>query len=117
MEELFHCNNSKIIKVYIAIEMIEDPVEKNTTKTLLPPLPIRAIVSDLTASQARWKLSGVDVSKSKEIYVNKCYRSLLEKSVKIEIDGEDYEGWKVNGQMQIREEGDYLRIYIYNKKR
>ena len=98
-------------------QTIDDPLEKNKTKTLLPSLPIKAIVIDLTATQARWKLSGIDIASAKEIYVDKKYRDLLELSEKIEIDGEDFEGWKVYGKFQIREIDNYLRCYIYNKKR
>lgn len=107
----------KYIKIHIASETIDDPLEKNKIKTLLSSLPIKAIVIDLTATQARWKLSGIDIANAKEIYIDKKYRTLLELSEKIEIDGEYFEGWKNYGKMQIREVDNYLRVYIYNKKR
>lgn len=114
MDYLFK-ESSKKIRIYLSVDTINDPFEKTVTTSLLPPLPINAIVTDYTASQAMWKIEGIRVSKAKEIIVEKKHRSLIEKSQKIEVDGESYEGWRVNGKMQIREEDNYLRIYIYSK--
>lgn len=115
MEELFREKSQKI-RIYLATETIDDPYEKNVKLKELNPLPIRAIVTDLTASSAQWKMIGIVADKAKEIIVEKKYRSLIEKSYKIEVDGDFYNGWKMNGRMQIREEGNYCRIYIYIKK-
>ncbi len=118
MENLFK-EHAKNIKVYIARETIIDPYEKNVELTNLNPLPLKAIVTDLTTSQATWKMPGIEVSKAKELIIEKKYRSLIEKSQKITIqrDTADYYGWKDNAgkNMQIREEGDYIRLYIYSK--
>ena len=115
MEELFK-EKSRTIRIYLTIETIDDPYEKNIKLTELNPIPIKAIVTDLIASSAQWKMAGIIVDKAKEIIIEKKYRSLLEKSYKIEVNEEFYNGWKVNGLMQIREEGNYCRIYIYIKK-
>lgn len=108
------------IYVYQGIETIDDPFEKNVIATDLNPLPVKAVVVDFTAAKAQWIMPGIKVSKIKEIYVPKRYRTLIENSQKIEIrnsDGqvESYEGWRENSKMQIREEGGYLRVYIYSK--
>lgn len=115
MEHLFK-EYARHIKIYLATEALLDPFEKNVKLTHLNSLPIKAIVTDLTASQAQWKMLGIVTDKAKEIIIEKKYRSLIEQSALIEVDGELYNGWKVNHKMQIREEGDYLRIYIYIKK-
>jgi len=115
MEELFR-EKSKTIRIYLGREVETDPYEHTTEVTMLNPLPIKAIVTDLTASSAQWKMVGIIVDKAKEIIIEKKYRSLIEKSYKIEVDGDLFQGWKMNGRMQIREEGDYCRIYIYIKK-
>lgn len=115
MEELFREKSQKI-RIYLATETIDDPYEKNVKLKELNPLPIRAIVTDLTASSAQWKMIGIVADKAKEIIVEKKYRSLIEKSYKIEVNGDFYNGWKINGRLQIREEGNYLRCYIYIKK-
>jgi len=115
MEELFREKSQKI-RIYLATSTIDDPYEKNVKLKELNPFPIRAIVTDLTASSAQWKMIGIVADKSKEIIIEKKYRSLIEKSYKIEVNGDYYNGWRVSGRMQIREEGDYCRIYIYIKK-
>ena len=104
------------IQIYTGQETVQDPYEKNTVTTYNNPLPIVAIVTDLTAAQAGWKMPGIDVMKIKEVFVKCKYRSLIEQSQKICIEGDMYEGWKVNGKMQIREMAkDVIRLYVYIK--
>lgn len=113
IQELGSC-----IRVYIGTETLADPYEKNKEKTYLPPIYIRGIVSDLIASQITWKLPGISVSRAKELTVNRENRTLIEKSQKIEVQENGswiaFEGWKEKGRMQIREEGNYIRLYIYS---
>ena len=108
--------NGKCIKIYLAKETVTDPYEKNVELTWLAPVTIKAIVTDFTFAQMVWKMPGIEVDKAKEIIIEKSRKSLLEKSQKIKIDGEFYFGWRVNGAMQMREEGEYLRIYVYVKQ-
>lgn len=115
MEELFK-NQSKTIKIYLGTEVVLDPYERNVETTMLNPLPIKAIVTDLVASQAQWKMPGIVVDKAKEIIIEKKYESLLLKSQKIQVDNDYYVGWKSSGRLQYRIEGNYLRCYIYIKK-
>jgi hypothetical protein len=61
-------------------------------------------------------MPGIITNKAKEIMVEKKYRHALELSSKIKYEKDFYEGWRSNGKMQIREEGDYVRVYIYIKK-
>jgi len=115
MEELFK-EQSKTIKIYLGVETIQDPYEKNTSHTLLNPFPIKAIVTDLTATKAQYAMAGIVVDKAKEIIINKRYESLLLKSQKIQIDNDYYIGWQQNGRLQYRVEGNFLRAYVYIKK-
>ncbi len=102
------------IEIYTGKEIIQDPYEQNVKVIYNNPLPIRAIVVDLSAAQADWKMPGILVKKIKEVFVEKKYRSLIELSEKIGIDGDLYEGWSVDGRMQIREmAGNVLRLYVY----
>jgi hypothetical protein len=104
------------IKVYTGKETIEDKYDGNTTVVYNNPLPIVAIVTDLTAAQAKWKMPGIEVAKVKEIFVKSKYRPLIEMSQQIEIEGDMYEGWRENGRLQIRQlAGDVLRLYVYIK--
>jgi hypothetical protein len=104
------------INIYTGQEVIQDKYEQNVVVNYNNPLPIIAIVNDLTAAQANWKMPGIEVAKIKEVMIMKKYRSLIELSQKIEIEGEMYEGWRVNGKMQIRSmAGNILRLYVYIK--
>ena len=59
---------------------------------------------------------GINADKAKELIMPKSKRPLMEISQEIEIDGDIYMGWRDNnGKMMIREQGDYLRIYVYIK--
>ena len=104
------------IRIYLASEVETDPFEHTKEFTELSPISIKAIVTDLIASQSEWKMPGIATAKAKEIIVKKKHKTLLEQSYKIEIDEEYYYGWKVHGRMQMREEGDFLRVYIYIRK-
>lgn len=114
MEKLFKEKSQKI-RVYLAVETIEDPFEKNISLTQLNPLSIRAIVSDISPASAIWKMPGISVSKTKEIIIKKKYENLLKQSQFIEVDGSLYEGWRISGRLSYRIEGDFLRAYIYIK--
>lgn len=104
------------IKVFTGVETIQDPFEKNVTKVYTNPLPILALVSDFTSTQAMWKMPGIKTNKVKEIYVKAKYQPLIELSQQIEIEGDMYEGWRENGKMQIRRmAGDIIRLYVYIK--
>jgi hypothetical protein len=115
MEELFN-EQQRCLRIYIGRETVADPYEKNVTVSLLPPIPIKGIVTDLVFSQIQYKMPGIVADEAKEILIEKRHRTLLEKSQKIQIDNKYYTGWRVNHRMQIREEGNYLRAYIYSKK-
>jgi len=117
MNEIFE-QHAKNIKVYIGKESINDPYEKSVDTTLLQPIPIEGIVTDLTTTQAQYKMPGIVTDKAKEIIVKKVHRGLLEMSQKILIEGDTnyYNGWRNNGKFQYRIEDDYLRAYIYVKK-
>lgn len=108
------------LEVYMGIETIDDAFEKNVITTNINPISIKAFVSDQVASKAQWIMIGIKVSQIKEIYFAKKYRGLIEASQKIGLRNNhgstDYfEGWRENSKMQIREEGEYLRVYIYSK--
>jgi hypothetical protein len=115
MDQIFK-NHAINIRMYIGRETIVDPYEGNVTFAYVNPIAIKAIVTDFTSTQMAWKMGGIITEKAKEIIIQKKYRSLLEQSHKIKIDNDEYEGWKVNSKLQIREEGNYIRAYIYTKQ-
>jgi len=115
MDELFR-ELSQRIKIYLSVISISDPFEKNESLSELPSLPISAIVSDLGFGKVKWQMDGISTSDAKELYIEKKNKTLLEQCYKIQIDGIDYEGYKVLGKMQIKTEGEYCRIYCYRKQ-
>ena len=115
MEDLFK-NNSQKILIYMSVETVEDPFDKNVSNSILNSLPIDALVNDLIASQASWKMPGIEINKAKQIIIEKKYEPLFLLSYRIRIGDIDYKGWKVNGALQYRIEGNYLRAYIYSGK-
>ncbi len=116
MDNLFKAH-SKCIKIYIGREVETDPYEHTKSITHLLPISIKGIVTDLTMAKVQWAMPGIIANKAKEIIIEKKHRALLEMSQKIQIAGESdfYEGWRVNGKMQLREEDKYIRVYIYLK--
>lgn len=105
------------IRIILGTETQDDPFEKSVSLSYLNGKPIRAIVNDITFAKAQWAMPGITTNCSKEIILKKKYRPLLELSQKIKIQDDDneYEGWRQNSKMQIRQEGQYLRAYIYIK--
>lgn len=115
MDKIFN-EQSRKIGIILATETEQDPFEKNVSWSELNPLPIKAIVTDLTFAKVSWAMPGIVTDKAKELIIERKHQNLLELSYKILIDGDYYEGWKINGKMQYRREGNYLRIYCYLKK-
>ena len=115
MENIFK-EQSKCVKIYLGTETETDPYEHTIEETLLNPISIKAIITDLTTAKIQWAMPGIISDKAKEIIIRKKDRPKLEASRKLKIGSEYFEGWKVNGMMQIREEGNFCRCYIYIKK-
>ena len=106
----------KFIKVYLGKEVKADPFEENTNLVLINPIPVKCLITDLIASQIKWKMIGINADKAKELIIPKSKRPLMEISQEIEIEGDIYMGWRDNsGKMMIREQGDYIRVYVYIK--
>lgn len=116
MEELFKEEAKKIL-VYTSVEKIEDPFEKNISNVLLNSLPIDAIITDVVGSSMSWKTNGIIQEDSKEIIIEKKHRKLIELSYKITVNSIDYQGYKINGIMSIRNiDENYCRLYITRNK-
>lgn len=110
---------AKRILVYISRETLADPFEKNVNLTTLNPIPLPALVSDLLSDKTMWKMYGVQPNRARKLVLEKRYREIIEMSSKIKVDGDstEYVGWKdyAGNQIQIKEDGDYIILYIYSK--
>ena len=116
MEELFK-ETSQRIRIYLGKETINDPYTKEKTTVLFPPIYIDAIVYDLTMAQVQWKLPGVSTNQAKTIIIRKAQKNTLLNSIKIRIDSIDYVGWRLNGKLQYKVEGDFIRAHLYYYKK
>jgi hypothetical protein len=115
MDSLFREHSEKIL-IYIGREQEEDTVENNVSVSMYNPVPIDAIVSDLSFAKVGWSMPGKHASKAKEILVEKKHQALLELSQKIKIGADLYEGFRESGRIQSKVEGDYLRLFCYIEK-
>ena len=116
MDNLFKESSQKIL-IYMSVSTVLDPFDKNTKEVVLNSLPIDAIVTDIAGESMSWKTGGIITSDSKEIICEKKHKNLIKLSYKIEIEGEEFIGYKKNGQMQIRNiDSDYIRLYIHREK-
>jgi hypothetical protein len=97
-------NEGKLSKVliYSAKDTVDDPYEKTTTKTFLNPIPVDALVRDITPESLVWKYFGQIPMGSKEIICEKKYIDTLKTADKIKIGTEYYnvrkddsKGWKI----------------------
>lgn len=116
MDNLFK-ENSQSILVYMSTESIIDPFSKEVKDVALNSLPIDAIVTDIAGESMSWKTGGIITIDSKEIICEKKHKELIKMSYKIEVDGEEFVGYKKNGAMQIRNiDNNYIRLYIHREK-
>jgi hypothetical protein len=108
---------SERIKVYLAVETVEDPYEKNKNLTYLNSIPIDAVVVDFSGAQIVYKLPGIETDKAYELTVESKHLGLLQQSYKINVRDDDCEGWKINGKMFIKKlDSNFMRILVYRKK-
>jgi len=116
MKDLFE-ENAKKIRVYVAVETVLDPFEKNTSEANLTPYVIKAMITDLISSQVAYKMPGIITEKAKELMIEKKHKTLIESCNMIQISGENYYGWRDNSgkNLQLREECEYIRLYVYKR--
>jgi hypothetical protein len=108
--------NGEIIWVYLSKSIKQDPEEEDKKDIAYNPIPIRALVTDLTSASVQWKMPGISETQGKELVLNKKYKNTIEQAYKMTIDSDTYVGWKDSqGRTQIREESGYIRLYIYRK--
>jgi hypothetical protein len=115
LRELIRQEGKKIY-IYISKSVKQDPEEEDTKDICFNPCVITGLFNELTSSQMTWKTTGTAPTQGGEIVVDKKYRTMLECAFKIVIDSVTYVGWKDNqGKTQIRQEGNYIRHYVYRK--
>jgi hypothetical protein len=118
MRYLFR-DHSQPIQLFPSISTDNDPYEHNKTAQELNPIPIKAVVTDLAFEKVTWVMPGIVTDNAKQIIIEARNLSILLASQRIRINGEDFEGWKVNGRLQYKLEGEhpysFIRAYVYRK--
>ena len=101
------------IFIYSAQEITNDPYEKTTSKTFMNPVPIDALVRDISPESLVWKYFGQISMGSKEIICEKRYINTLKTADKIKIGNnyfkvrkDDSRGWA------IQERQDYIVVVL-----
>lgn len=117
--KIFEKSNVEIstIKVYPAIEIEQDPFEKNTSKTMLNPVYVKCIFpKDFSFSSLVWEMSGLKDSGSKICICENKYYNLLKNCHKIIINSENFSVYQdaSSGQFQIIKYQDYT-VFIARK--
>ena len=104
------------ILLYPAVETIDDPYEKNTTKAFLNPVPIKGVVKSISPESLRWRYFGTLPMGSKQVICEKKYEALFKMADKIQI-GEDYfKTWKDESKgWGIIEREDYIVVVMEKK--
>lgn len=116
MEELFKDSSERIL-IYTSVETILDPDDLNVSHEVLNSLPIDAIVTDVSGESMKWRTDSIITSDSKQLICEAKHKNLIKMSYKIEIDGEEFVGYKRNGTMSIKQIGNnYIRVYAYLNK-
>lgn len=115
LDDLFNVIGQTIWVVF-GKEISQDPEENDKLIKPFNKIPIQAIISDLGASSTSFKMPGLGAIQSKDLLIDNKYKNMIENSVKFIIENNEYYGYKDNdSRLQIRNEGNYCRIYVYRK--
>lgn len=99
--------------VYQAREVENDPTEHTTDKVYNNPLPIKALIRQVSWESLRWKYPGLLPSKSIEVIVEKKYETLLKTADKIKYGDDEFKCWKDDSQnFMIMSRNDYVVIIL-----
>ena len=96
------------ILVYAAQEVENDPYEKSKTNIYMNPLPIKALVQQISTDALRWKFIGQIPTGSIQIIIEKKDKTLIKTADKIEYNDNFYKCYKDDaGSFSILERQDY----------
>lgn len=115
--DIFHIlrNEGKLSKilVYMASEAIADPYEKNKTLSYQQPIPVDALVRDLSPESLYWKYFGQIPMGSKEIILEKKYKNTIKSADRIKIGDNYFKVRKDDSRgFSILERQDYIVVVV-----
>jgi len=111
-------NEGKLEKilVYPAIETEDDPYEHTKTESFLNPIPIKALVQQISFEALKWKFFGQIPQDSVQIICELKHENLLKLSDKIKIGNKYYGVYKDgNKALMLLKRQDYLIIILESK--
>lgn len=104
------------LHVYPAQKIVLDPYEKNTEKVYMSPLPVKALIRQVSFEALHWKYYGQIPVGSIEAIVEKKYLTHLRTAGKIKYKEDYFACWKDESKgFAILERPDYA-ICILAKK-
>ena len=104
------------LHVYAAKETVDDPYEKNETKVYSNPLPIKALIRQVSFEALHWKYYGSIPVGSIEVIAEKRYLTLFRTAEKIIYKEEEFNTWKDDAKgFAILERPDYVVVILAKK--
>jgi hypothetical protein len=101
------------VLVYPGKDTINDPFEKTTDLTLMPALPVEAIVNQVSAEALHWKYYGQIPMKSIQVLAPIEMESLFRYARKIEYNGEQYQTMKDDSKnFLITKRKEYIAVIL-----
>lgn len=82
------------LHVYSAKETQIDPYEKNTSLITMNPLPIKALVRQVSFEALKWSYYGQLPNGSIEVIAEKKYKTLFQTAYKIKYNDDFYKCWR-----------------------
>lgn len=105
------------LHVYQAREVVADPYEKNTNKTFMNPLPIKALVRQVSFEALHWKYYGQIPVGSIEVIADKKYLTLFRTADKIKYNDNYFKCYKDDSKgFAILERSDYVVVILAKKE-
>jgi len=100
------------VLVYPAVEVVQDPYEKNVTNSYLNYTTIKGLVREISPESLRWKYTGLIPIKSKELICQKKWKNTLLIADKIKIGDDYYKTYKQDKSFAISEKDEYLIVIL-----
>lgn len=105
------------LHVYAAKETQVDPYEKNRDKIYLNPLPIKALIRQVSFEALHWKYYGQIPIGSIECIAEKKYLTLFRTADKIKYKDDYFKCYKDDAQgFAILERSDYVVVILAKKE-
>lgn len=105
------------VKVYTAVNAIDDPFENNEKEELLNPITVKSVVSQIGFSSLRWKFFGNLPTGSIQIICEPKYLNLFSLANKVMYNDNNYYVYKdgsKNSHILVRE--DYIVVICERKQ-